>query len=43
MHAFVEVVAGLAVTPDDVLGHQLAKLASRLVEEGLVVVGQLNS
>ena len=43
MHAFIEVVAGLAVAADYVLGDMGTQEVARLVEEGLVVVGQLNS
>ena len=42
MHAFIEVVAGLAVTPNHVVCDMRAQEVARLVEEGLVVVGQLN-
>jgi len=42
MHAFIEVVAGLAVTPNYIVCDMRAQEVARLVEEGLVVVGQLN-
>jgi hypothetical protein len=42
MHAFVEVVAGLAVATDDVLGDMGTQEVPRLLEEHLIVIGQLN-
>jgi hypothetical protein len=42
MHALVEVVTGLAVTPDDVVGDEFAQQGAGLVKEGFVLVGQLN-
>ena len=42
MHALIEVVAGLAITPDDVVCDMRAQEVARLVQEGLIVVGQLN-
>ena len=43
MHTLVEVVAGLAITPKNILGDACAQEVAGLVEEGLIVVGQLNS
>jgi hypothetical protein len=43
MDALVEVVSGFPVAAQDVLGDRLLEEGTRLVQEGLVVVGQLNS
>jgi hypothetical protein len=43
MHTLVEVVAGLAVTSEHILGDVCAEEVAGLVLEGLIVVGQLNS
>jgi len=42
VHAFVEVVAGLAVATDDVLGDVGTQEVSRLLQERLIVLDQLN-
>src|ERR1700741_3708481 len=42
MQTLVEVVAGLAVSPPDLVGHVCAQKTSRFVEESLVRIGQLD-
>jgi hypothetical protein len=42
MHAFVEVVAGLAVATDDVLGDMGTQEVACLLEECLIVLGQFD-
>ena len=42
VNALVEVVAGLPVAADDVLGHLIGQERARFVEKRLIVVGQLN-
>jgi hypothetical protein len=43
MHTLVEVVAGLAVTSEHIVGDLCSQEVAGLLEEGLIVVGQLNS
>jgi hypothetical protein len=43
VHALVEVVTGLAVPAKNILGDVCAQEVTCLVEEGLLVLGQLNS
>ncbi len=43
VHALVEVVSGFAIAAQDVIGHRLLEEGARLVQESLIVVGQLNS
>ena len=43
MHTLVEVVAGLPVATADVVGDMGLQKGARLVEEGLIVVGQRDS
>ena len=40
MHALVEVLAGLPVARDDLVGHDLAQERAELVLERLILVGQ---
>ncbi len=42
VHALVEVVAGLAVTANDLIGDMCAQEVTRLVEEGVIVVGEFD-
>lgn len=43
MDAFVEILAGLAVSPDDLIGHQGLQQCPELVLENLVIGGQFDA
>ncbi len=43
MHAFVEVLAGLAVAPDDLVGNEIVQERPEVVPERFIVFRQLDA